>query len=197
MKLKHQAIHAFSENYFGLYKAFKEGSTIREWINNVDAMSKKISKSNPEIDVNKFKGDMLEVFAEIFFNSFQADERIGIRNYTPILIDSDFGVDAKGINVNGHACVVQVKYRTNPTDLITYSDIAKTFTAGVLQHKIPLYANDYTVFLFTTSSGISGAFNKIFEKTAVIILRKDIAEKVDNNKNFWLEAYSSIYETLD
>ena len=140
---------------------------------------------------------MLEVFAEIFFNLFQADERIGIRNYTPILIDSDFGVDAKGINANGHGCVVQVKYRSNPQDLITYSDIAKTFTAGVLQHKIPLYENEHTVFLITTSSGISGAFNKIFEKTAVIILRKDIAEKVDNNKNFWLEAYSSIYETLD
>jgi len=197
MKLKHPAIHTFSENCFGLYKSFKEGSTIREWINNVDDMSKRISKSNPEIDVNKFKGDMLEIFAEIFFNTFQADEKVGIRNYTPILIDSDFGVDAKGINVNGHECVVQVKYRTNPSDLITYTDIAKTFTAGVLQHKIPLYENNHTVFLFTTSSGISGAFNKILEKTAVIILRKDIGEKVDNNKIFWSEAYSSIYETLD
>lgn len=146
----------------------------------------------------KFKGDMLEVLSEIFFTCFNSDEALGLREYAPVELTDDFGVDATGTNVNGHQCVVQVKYRSNPDDVIPYSDIARTFTSGVCQLGIMDIVNHpHTVYLFTTSNGTTAAYQKVMRNKTITVTRKIIATKIDNNANFWLFAFNAIKKTLE
>jgi hypothetical protein len=257
----------YPKEYWFLYELFKNGSTIREWVNKVEALSKDVVIADPVVNctllkqklsdqwdvsfnlgenifivyksnmdkvsiniidmlesigywdqesytwkikpkslefflyrdaINKFKGDMLEVFSEMFFNIFGADEGVGVTEYTPGDIGSDFGVDATGINVNGHNCVIQVKYRHNPLDVISYADIARTFTSAALQlHLKDVIEHDHTVYLFTTANGVSVAFEKVMGRKCVLVTRDVISTKVDNNKAFWRKCYEMMYYTLN
>ena len=153
---------------------------------------------NDEDTRNKFKGDMLEVFAEIFFAQFQSDEAIGITEYTPVDINDDFGVDATGKNVNGHQVAIQVKFRSNPAELISYADIARTYTSALMQlHMHDVYEHDRTVYLFTNSNGVTSAFTTVMQNKCVIITKHHIKTKIDNNSIFWNKAYQMIFDSLN
>jgi len=263
--LKCKMIFDYPKEYWFLYESLKDGSTIREWVNKVEILSKIVIKTEPSVNIlllkqyltdswvvefdnniyiaykndknkisegvlnvlkpigkwnkecyrweilpkdlehflyrdamNKFKGDMLEVFSEMFFNIFGADEGVGIQEYTPGDIGSDYGVDATGTNVNGHSCAIQVKYRSNPLDNISYADIARTFTSAALQLNLKdVIEQDHTVYLFTTANGVSVAFEKVMGRKCVLITRDVISTKVDNNKTFWQKCYELMYHTLD
>lgn len=191
-------IHSFPREYFDLYRMGENGFTFRQWNNEVLRMANSRELNFDDDAKNKFKGDMLEVFSEIFFKQFESDESLGITEYQPIDINDDYGVDARGVNVNGKQTAIQVKYRSNPDDRISYADIARTFTSAVLQlHMKDVIDNDRTVFLFTNAGGVSGAFDTVMQKKTVVITRGVIATKVDNNITFWKNAYDLIYKTLD
>ena len=92
--LKCTMLHSYPREYFDLYRMGENGFTFRQWNNEVISMARRI----PDEDTrNKFKGDMLEVFSEIFFYQFQSDEGLGITEYQPIEIGDDYGVDARGV----------------------------------------------------------------------------------------------------
>jgi hypothetical protein len=172
----------------------KIGYESNDWV----ISDKKLREYLYHDEIVKFKGDMLEVLAEMFFNIFSSDECFGIKDYTPVEISNDFGVDAIGTNVNSHKCAIQVKYRANPNDLITYSDIAKTFTSAVLQFNIKdVIEHDNTILLFTTSNGTTGAFEKIMGKKAIIIDKNIIKNKIDNNHTFWEECFNLVKQTCE
>lgn len=191
-------IHSFPREYFDLYRMGENGFTFRQWNNEVLRIANSRELNFDDDAKNKFKGDMLEVFSEIFFKQFESDESLGITEYQPIEINDDYGVDARGINVNGKQTAIQVKYRSNPEDRISYADIARTFTSAVLQlHMKDVIDNDRTVFLFTNAGGVTGAFDTVMQKKTVIITRGVISTKVDNNITFWKNAYDLIYRTMD
>ncbi len=193
--LKCTMIHSYPNEYFELYTLAKDGFTFRQWNNEVIRLSNRIDDEDTR---NKFKGDMLEVFAEIFFGQFQSDEAIGITEYNPVDINDDFGVDATGKNVNGHHSAIQVKFRSNPTELISYADIARTYTSALMQlHMTDVYEHDHTVYLFTNAGGITGAFIKVMQNKCVILTKNEINTKVDNNIIFWDNAYRMIFDTLN
>ena len=196
--LKCTMIHSYPREYFDLYQLAENGFTFRQWNNEVIRIANSRELNLDEDARNKFKGDMLEVFSEIFFYQFQTDEALGITEYQPIEINDDYGVDARGINVNGKQTAIQVKYRSNPEDKISYADIARTFTSAVLQlHMKDVIDNDRTVFLFTNAGGVTGAFDTVMQKKTVIITRAVIATKVDNNVTFWKNAFDMMWKTLD
>lgn len=261
--LKCKMIFSLPTEYLRLYEGFKEGGTIREWINKVESLSAStvchdaetnmrllrlrlageweiahkedifsirmpgqgkiesealawlrqagewdgkswhVSRKDVEWllyedEINKFKGDMLEVLSEMFFQRFGADEAVGLMDYCPVDIGADYGVDATGRNANGHKCAVQVKYRSNPASLISYADIARTYTSAVQQlHLEDVHDHDRTIFLFTTATGVTGPFEKVMGRKCVVIGRAAIATKIDNNKNFWAKAHEEMFETLD
>ena len=145
--------------------------------------------------INVLKGDLFEIFAEIFFLAFENDPEVGIKNYQIASLVDDYGVDAIGKNVNGDDAVIQMKYRSNPMELIDYDSLGKTYSSGKLQHNIPLEKND-TIFLFTTGNGATDPCKKVFRKKLRIINRKIIEGKVDNNKSFWDFAEKKIGETF-
>jgi hypothetical protein len=178
-----------------IYEDFKKRNgvkaTFEEFIKSIESFTGKYS----EDVVQTYKGDMLEIFSEIFFKAFENDARFGLKNYEPVKLENDFGVDATGVNVNGHKCAIQVKFRSNPFDDILYSDIAKTYCSGRRQLGLNL-DEDNSIFIFTSAHKVTVACNNVMQSTIRLISREVISTEVDNNKSFWEFAYSEIEKTL-
>lgn len=171
--------------------SFKDG--IRELCKEIDVgLPKDHEKYEEEFlkKKNKLKGDMFEIFAEMFFTIFNADGRVGIHDYVPTDSEKDFGVDGWGYNVLNNKCVVQVKYRSKENDLIEYGDIAKCFTSGIIDYKIN-QDHDYTVFLLTTSDS-NYILKDRFKNRLQTINGKFIRELVDGNEWFWELCFNMI-----
>lgn len=146
---------------------------------------------------NKFKGDQLEIFSEIFFGAHRNDRAVGIHNYSPIPLSEDYGVDATGINMAGNPVVIQCKFRSNPSDAITYEDMAKTFTSGIKRHHIPLGAEvDDTVILLTTCNSVNKYCKEVFGSQLRLISKSIIGQRIVNNLAFWEEAEQRVVLTL-
>lgn len=149
----------------------------------------------PEEERNVFKGDMFETFAEIFFKAFQNDNSFGLSDYAPVPLEEDFGVDGTGINAAGKPTVVQIKYRSNPLDSVTYAELARTYTSAMLFQGISLEGEN-CVFVFTTAYDVTPPNNTVFKKMIRVISHKIISQEIDNNVNFWRFAYNEIKQTL-
>lgn len=215
--LKTTLIYSQPHDYYDIFShmlTLKENATIRELVNKTESLAhtykNKIEEESSTIlfdcdaskqayiqdKVNKYKGDLLEIFSEIFFNEYQTDPAIGIKDYTPVSITDDYGVDATGINVNGHKVAIQVKYRANITDRIDYESVAKTFTSAICQHGInPVYDN--IIYVLTTAQGCEFPPEKVLGSKLVTISKSIIANKVDGNIIFWENAYKAVYGALD
>lgn len=194
--LKSVQIAGYPKEYYDLFHEFADGrGTFRKYLNKIEQLSRAL-KFTDEEDSYKFKGDMLEVLSEIFFNVFFADESLGITDYTPVPLDNDYGVDALGVNPNGHKVAIQVKYRNNPKDLVLYAEIARTYTAGILIHELDLQYPK-TVYVFTSANDVTAACKTVLGDKLVIVSRDMISRRIDNNETFWKYAFSKIFEYLD
>ena len=194
LKVKH--ISAYPDAYLSLFGNPKDGQedTLREFINAVERMvGPKGLKLRGQKDKYKFKGDVLEVLAELFFTRLNSDPAFGLTEYKPTNPNDDFGVDATGINANGHLSVVQVKYRRNPQNEIRWKDLAKTALDGIYNFGIDGKV-DRNVFLFTTAFKVNWICTKRFGNHLVIINRAIIQRTIDNNRNFWKLCFADVQE---
>ena len=176
--------------------------TIGDFVKRTEDLAKEKYHNKPEDENDdnpayKFKGDMLEILAELFFNIHLSDPAVGLREYRSVPISEDYGVDAIGINVNSDQVAVQIKYKTNPLTKIEYSEISKTYNAAIEIHNIPLYLpkND-TIFVFTTGNEITAALQNVNKNKVRLIDRKIISYYVDN-ESFWLQAEGLLWDALD
>lgn len=138
---------------------------------------------------------MLEILAELFFKAFFCSPIVGLTEYTPVPIVEDYGVDGTGINAAGKPCVVQVKFRIDPTNLVLYEEMAKTYTSGRLQLKLPL-EGDNCVYVFTSANGVTIACQTVFGKMLRVLSHDIISNEINNNVTFWNFAYTEIESTL-
>jgi len=194
MRCKH--ISAYPDEYLAIFQAPRSGQrdTIREFVNTIERFTGQNGISfRSDDDRMKFKGDVLEVLAELFFTRFQCDPAFGLTDYTPVRITEDFGVDAKGINANGDRAVVQVKYRGNPEELIEYTDLSKTFTSGILRHRLDP-TKDHTLFVFTTARDVNWVCQQDFGNKLVVLNRAIIGRTIDNNRNFWPICFEEVQQ---
>lgn len=187
-------IHGRPDVYHDLFQTFRTGTTIREFVNTIEQLSTVLKFSNDD-EQQKFKGDSLEVLSELFFTFNSTSPRHGIRDYEPVSISDDFGVDAIGYNANGHKVAVQCKYKSNPQEPILYADVAKTFCSGLLDFECDV-TQDNTIFVFTTSNVMTGALSRL-EKKLVFLSRNMIGSEIDNNKSFWELCYLKVYNSLN
>lgn len=189
-------VKAYYKECAEIYEDFKQRNGVDAIFQGFIGKVEALSKNFPDTDAAyKFKGDMLEILAEIFFKAFSCSPTVGLSDYTPIPIEEDYGVDGKGINAAGKECVVQMKFRANPMELVKYEEMAKTYTSGRMQLKIPL-EGDNCVYVFTTAIGVTIACQTVFGKSLRVISRDIIANEIDNNVNFWNFAYNEIENTL-
>lgn len=188
----------YPKEYHDFYCSFndrQDGKTLRNFVSSVESLSEKIEFPDDDAKL-KFKGDMLEILSEIFFCSFENDEAVGLRNYEPVLIGEDYGVDATGINPNNDKVAVQVKYRSNILDPILYEDVAKTFCSGLLNLQCDV-TKPNSIYVFTTSNITSKAMDKVLGNRVRVLNFDVISRKIDNNHSFWLSAYDMIFKFLD
>lgn len=150
------------------------------------------------LDLNQlytqFVGDWFEAFAEFFLKTFDNDERYGVKNYTPAVLEEDLGVDGYGTcydDTKGvHKCVVQVKYRLLGTDEIDYGALARTFTSGVLQFDVNPSV-DYCIILFCLCKGANLNAQKVLGKKLYVINDTMINREI-NNVSFW-QSFSNCF----
>lgn len=145
---------------------------------------------------NKFKGDMFEIFAWVFFKAFKNDPSVGLVEYTPIDINEDYGVDGVGTNAAGNKVAVQVKYRHNPKNLVLYTEIAKTYTSGRLVLKLGL-EEENSIYVFTNAMDVRPSCKEVFRNIVKVLNADGIDHYVHNNKNFWNFFYERVQRYLD
>ena len=191
-------ISAYPAEYLELFSSPKDGqrNTLRAFINAINRLTgPKGIPFRTDDDRQKFKGDALEVLSDLFFTRFNSDPRMGLTDYTPIPVTNDFGVDATGINANGDLTVIQVKFRGNPKDVVTYAEIARTFTAGMKLHRLDPQ-KDHNVFVFTTADEVSHQCHKVLGDSLVVVNRQYIQKVIDNNKNFWALCLADVQQYI-
>ena len=178
-----------------IFEEFKNrgttGATLDEYIKAVE----KHAATYPDADRLSFKGDMFEILAEIFFKAFENSSTVGLREYTPIPLEEDYGVDGKGINAIGKQCAVQCKYRSNPLELVTYSEIARTYTSGRVQLGLNLEGAD-CIYVFTTALGVNIQCQTVFGDKVRVLNKDVIGREINNNVSFWALAFEEISNTL-
>lgn len=186
------AAHAIE--MFTLFRAARDGNwTLRETIAQIEKDARKI---NDEEDCNKFKGDALEILSEIFFNAFSNDPSVGLVEYSPVNIENDYGVDAIGRNAAGNQVAVQVKYRSNPKELVTYEEMAKTDCSARRHFGIDTIHPD-TIYLVTTAIGVTTSCQDVLGRSLKVIGIDILGDYIRNNHNFWEYAYREVYDYLN
>ncbi len=145
--------------------------------------------------LNCLKGDLFELFAEIFFKIYESHPSVGLTNYEVVDLVDDLGMDASAVNVSGQPCAVQVKYRANPLEEITYGDICKTYRQATTKYNIPIGV-DNTFYLFMSCYDITHVLKKDFGNELNTIGKREIQAMCDNNKTFWTKCleYASIID---
>jgi hypothetical protein len=189
--IKNNMLATHQEAFFPIVWNFRKGAMFRDFINAIERNTPKDQE-----EANKFKGDCLEIFAEIFFNAFENDPAVGLIDYKPVNIENDYGVDATGYNADNRQVAVQVKYRGNPLDLVKYEEMSKTYTSGTIMLDLDLN-NKQSIYLFTTSIGVTPACQKVLGNKLVLINLDIIKHHVDNNSNFWEYAFQEVFEYLN
>jgi len=150
----------------------------------------KITKDEDEL--NKFKGDLFEIFCEIYSNLIKSPNTCGFTNYVANDTD-DYGVDGYAINYANIKCAVQVKYRSNPTNEIDYSSLAKTDCQARRQGNVETEEKN-TIILFTNCQGANDNAKHVLKHSLYVINREIVESQVNGNVIFWNDAYDIVEE---
>lgn len=144
----------------------------------------------------KFRGDLFEIFAEIFFKINDADNRIGVFDYQPVQSHDDNGVDGISKNIDGVNTTIQVKYRMNPMYSLKERDIKQFAFQSILKYGVDL-KQDNNMVVFTNCQGLHWyTDSNVFQNKLRAINGDFISRMIDNNEGFWNSAKNLINETL-
>ncbi|MDD5650013.1 MAG: hypothetical protein PHF86_06305 [Candidatus Nanoarchaeia archaeon] len=159
-------------------------ATIDKWVENVFKTAHEMYWEGMEPEERaRFLGDSLELLTEYLMKVNIMGNNQGLLNYTPVPLRDDYGVDATGLK-NGVQIVVQCKYRHNPLTYVTYSDLARTFTHGVLKFGLDINAKK-NLWLVTTGAGANTNCQKILGQRLHVLNRDHLKRQVDGNIDFW------------
>jgi hypothetical protein len=154
--IEHEMFSIFYEN--GIIKNFlSEISTLEELSQRIINLSmtnwKIIDDKIDGYSFEKMMGDLFELFAELFFKNTYQDNRVSVSNYKPISGVDDFGVDGVGTAFNGKKCTIQVKFRSNPMDLLTIKDLKNFQGISYREYGVDV-EDDENLIIFTNCSGV-------------------------------------------
>ena len=167
-------------------------SDISQLTNNIINISKnwELYGYREEDGSDKLKGDLFEIFAEIFFKLTSSDSRVGITDYTPERTD-DYGVDGYGIAMNGLPCTVQVKFRSDITKKLTIKDLKNFQGLSYKKYKVPVESTR-NLFVFTNCVGVHwNTETRVMENSIVTFCafngesNHSLNSLIDNNYSFW------------
>lgn len=143
---------------------------------------------------NQFVGDLFELFAEFFLKTCSTVGQYGVVNYEPAVNNDDWGVDGYGIaadqrETSGGAtpAVVQVKFRSNPMDEISYTMLAKTGWDGVKNYNLDIKRKNNVILFCNTENGANYLAKNAMGDNLYVISMKDLDKDVTGIRTttFW------------
>jgi len=158
----------------------------------INLQGKKVTKNEDEL--NKFKGDIFEIFCEIYSNLIKSPNECGFVNYIANDID-DYGVDGYAVNYANIKCAIQVKFRSNPTTEIDYASLAKTDCQARRQGGVETEKQN-TIILFTNCKGANDNAKHVLKHSLYTVNREKIESQINGNIIFWNDAYNIIEENV-
>ena len=188
--------HSFFTTSHDLSKLFDE-------TNKMSTFMKKLEKQS-DIDTLRYKkenylGDGFEALCEIFLKAHQFDNRIGIKDFEPVLSD-DNGVDGIGINIKGERSVLQFKYRSNTESVLTGNNdhLVNLISYGNVNYGVNVISDMKETprhYVITTATGLHHyTDNEVFKNKVKCIGINHLREMLDNNKHFWDTCREIAYE---
>jgi hypothetical protein len=179
-------IHNFITKAHDLEGLFNGVNRMSQFMRNLESQA----QIDPiRYDVNKYVGDGFEFFVELFLHLHPVDNRVGVYGYKPNQ-ENDNGVDGIGKNIRNEDCVVQVKYRSNTSTLLTANTdhLSNLFSDGMLSFGVISDAKEknYRHFVFTTADGLHFyTDNEMFKGKVKCFGYKEFRAMLDNNQPFW------------
>lgn len=150
-------------------------------LNNLDF----INKTSDDID--KIKGDIWEIFGELFFSIIKTESFI-YHKYDILRDYDDYGVDATALNIYNKKSVIQYKYRSNQFDKEhhpKYADMAKARDQATFDLKYDIKEQD-TLVLFTNCYNYSYKIKERYNDIVKIFSAKEINHYISNIDSFWV-----------
>jgi predicted helicase len=197
VQLKHPVLRLIRSAHLEVVQQVKDSDTpcLALWEEEVKEKARTIDWPGiKDEDRLTFKGDALELLSEFMLKSCSWNPKHGITDYNPVSIRDDYGVDATGINAAGNVTAIQCKFRSNPSRLIHYADLARTFTQGIIQYGLDPAAKK-NLWLFTNTEGANANSKKILGSRLHVLDRSHLRKQVDNNQAFWDSFYESILKS--
>ena len=168
------------------------GASLKAWVGEVRKVSLTMTWPGITLDDRmSFRGDALELLTEYLLKSCPHHVKQGLNQYSVVPSHDDYGVDATGINIKGEVVVVQCKFRRNPLDLVTYSDLARTFASGVISFKLNPVAKK-NLWLVTTANDANLIAHKVLGSRLHVLGYSHLRSQVDGNVTFWSNFLASI-----
>lgn len=178
--MKIELVHPFWKNYSSVKTLYGgKSKTIGGWISRVKRTAEKIEKdpssvkffskeTEPVKIANDFRGSAFEGFIELFLKLHGMNPLIGVSDYEPIsALGDDYGVDGKGIGMNGKLITVQAKWR-GEWDTILYGnkDHLHNFVNASLEMGVDIEDN-HNMLILTTA-------NEVFYKDMMVEWREKV-----------------------
>lgn len=143
-------------------------------------------------DRDTYVGDGFECFVEALIKLSPIDKRINICNYA-VQPGIDMGVDGVGYGHDGEVHTVQVKYRSNQTQVLTANkdNISNFVSQSAMKYGVSLNHGHMTIF--TTADKLHEEVNEHMYMDKVRTLGyKEIRKLVDGNLAFWTQFRDAI-----
>lgn len=146
---------------------------------------------------DKVKGDIFEIFAEIFMILLEASPQLGIYNYIPVNAADDNGVDGTGIGMDGKPATVQVKFRSNTSIELTSDDIKQFPFQSIMKYNVDQYTTK-NMIVFTNTKGLHWYTDSdVFLDRLRVISGNTISQNIDNNLCFWEVARNLVKDSIN
>lgn len=140
--------------------------------------------NSPGTGLNRFKGEVFEIFINGFLIICGTDARVSVLNYTPERKVNDWGVDGYGIGNNGGPLTVQIKFRSNANHLITQDELGQFAYQSIIAYNVDKDSNN--LLLITSCEGLNPiTASQVFMNKIRVINGEIIKNIVDDNNIFW------------
>jgi hypothetical protein len=192
------------ESFLDLYN--KDHQIFMKLFNGVGAIStltNRINKLSEDfalhdyVDAAKMKGDLFEIFAEVFFKTLSSDNRISVYDYKPVPSSGDYGVDGTGIGMDNKPLTVQVKFRSGYKNDLFSDDLNQFPFQSIVGYNVDKDTTTNMV-VFTNAQGLHWRTDtRVFLGRIRCIGNKEIKELTGNgNTTFWKNIQDLISNTI-
>jgi hypothetical protein len=142
-----------------------------------------------EMDREVLKGDLFEIFVEIFLKTNGNNEKILIHNYSVIHNGEDcrdIGVDGVGLDMNNEPCTIQIKYRNIASPKLTTSSLTQFIGASITNYNVSTESKAKSFILITnTLKEVDYRINKVGNNRVKIINGDCFDTIIGTSKTFW------------